>query len=101
MTYTSRYANLLWDHCVFLLFTLTTLVLLAMFSVSEFTGWNGFALFMLMVVFSFASLPITHLLTMLVGFLSQFSGFDDSKKLQTDMFLLYEKLGEMVLANST
>ncbi|KAL5252177.1 hypothetical protein ACHWQZ_G015086 [Mnemiopsis leidyi] len=60
------YANLLWDHLVFLLFTATTLTLLALFSIAEFGGLNGLALFMLMVMFAYAALPITHLLSMII-----------------------------------
>ena len=83
--YNFRYANLIWDHFVFLLFTLTTMLLLAVFSLSEFTGQSGLALFLLMVVFSFSSLPITHLLTTLVGYLSQFSWLDNRTNFSTDV----------------
>eukprot|EP00116_Pleurobrachia_bachei_P019472 sb/3479734/ len=60
-TYSYWIANYIWDFVTYIIFTLCVVALLLVFGVSEYTGDYGFALFLLLLHYSFAAIPISYL----------------------------------------
>ena len=57
----------MWDFVTYVVFTLCVIFLLLVFGVSEYTGDYGLALFLLLLHFGFAAIPISYLTSKVVG----------------------------------